>query len=244
MVRTIKLDGVNNYFINASTNNIMLNKEFDPNNKNMDLIIKLGDSITTIKHDEIINEFGGQLVIQLNPKDKLIIDDGYRDVLIKAGYLVYKDYDEKIENNRTVGTALRDDVVNSARVALEEMFRDDNSFTSTTHGKDTVGLIRAGAFRYTISIDTINTIVNKNKSRKDNNLPFYPFSKDMDMYGTLYVSIFAKKKYTTAEVQDMSIIKYNKADDIIRRFVNQLGPDYHWVGQQIKSNKVLNYKGL
>ena len=66
----------------------------------------------------------------------------------------------------------------------------------------------------------------------------------MDMYGTLYVSIFAKKKYTTAEVQDMSIIKYNKADDIIRRFVNQLGPDYHWVGQQIKSNKVLNYKGL
>ena len=44
MVRTIKLDGVNNYFINASTNNIMLNKEFDPNNKNMDLIIKLGDN--------------------------------------------------------------------------------------------------------------------------------------------------------------------------------------------------------
>jgi hypothetical protein len=40
-------------------------------------------------------------------------------------------------------------------------------------------------------------IVKMNQERKINSLPFYPFSKSMDNYGTIYVAIYCKKMGNT-----------------------------------------------
>lgn len=240
MVKTIKVDGSSNYFIDNRSESIMLNREFDPKKEYMDLVIDQ----QRISHKDIVVEFGGQIVVQQG-RDKLIIDDGFRDVLVKAGYIVYKNYDEIMLEDGNTGAQIRDQVIEDCREAIKKLFKNDKSYNSITHGRDTVALIREGAFRYSIYVDTINTIVNKNRNRKDNNLSFYPFSKGMDKYGTLYVAIFAKRKLDHYDNQELlNSIKYDKADDIVRNLINELGVDYHWSNQIIKSNKVLNYKGL
>ena len=70
MIKTIKVDGSSNYFIDNRSESIMLNREFDPKKEYMDLVIDQ----QRISHKDIVVEFGGQIVVQQG-RDKLIIDD-------------------------------------------------------------------------------------------------------------------------------------------------------------------------
>jgi hypothetical protein len=53
--------------------------------------------------------------------------------------------------------------------------------------------IEQNNYHYTVRFETVNSIVNRNYKRKANSLTYYPFEKAMDKYGTIYMSIFAKK---------------------------------------------------
>ena len=112
MIKTIRIDGSANYFIDNRSESIMLNREFDPKKEYMDLVIDQ----QRISHEDIVVEFGGQIVVQQG-KDKLIIDDGFRDVLVKAGYIVYKNYDEIMLEDANTGAQIRDQVIEDCREA-------------------------------------------------------------------------------------------------------------------------------
>ena len=88
MVKTVRLNKKENYLIDKNGNIL---EKYDPNIPS-DLIIKLDDSMLKVDSSNIKVEYGGQIVVQYNG-DKFIIDDGYQNVLVKAGYIVYKDYD-------------------------------------------------------------------------------------------------------------------------------------------------------
>ena len=63
----------------------------------------------------------------------------------------------------------------------------------------------------------------------------------MDKFGTIYVSIFAEMLRKLSE-EEMNI-KYQICDSIIKYLLNDLGPDYHFIPQQVK-RRVIKCKNL
>ena len=235
MVKTIKIDRKNNFFIDYSNGN-SVETRYDPSNPYLHLQITLDDgSILTVTPENIKQEYGGQIVVQYND-DKFIIDDGYQDVLIRAGYIVYKDFDSVKEPDKDKGVEIRTNIINSIREFLSTM-----SDKVEICGNETKYILDTDNFCYTFNFDTINNMVNKNQQRKNNSLAYYPFSKDMDKFGTIYLSTFARKKVKLNEEQ--SKFKYKFADDVIKQIISELGPDFHYVGQPIK-RRVLASKGI
>ena len=95
MVKTIKLDGRNNYLFDPESDEIISKYSSDLKKKypHFKLRLTLPDqSILTVNGDNITEEYGGDIIVQYN-NDKFIIDDGYQPVLLKAGYMIYQNYD-------------------------------------------------------------------------------------------------------------------------------------------------------
>ena len=230
MVKTVRLNKKENYLIDKNGNIL---EKYDPNIPS-DLIIKLDDSMLKVDSSNIKVEYGGQIVVQYNG-DKFIIDDGYQNVLVKAGYIVYKDYDVNNIFDHHEGKKLRMNILNDIEFNLSKI---------KTMGKEDIHkeiyfkrsldemelIIEENHYQYTINITTVDNIVLKNKNRKDNSLAFYPFSKNMDKYGTVYISIFAQKISKTKEANE----KHRTSHSYITVLINSLGADYHYISQQIK----------
>lgn len=226
MVKTVKLDRKDNYFLDSKTGSRL--DKYDPENKDIILILKLMDgSILNVDASMIDFDFGGNIIVQHN-ENRYIIDDGYQMTLIKAGYLVYKDFDVEKEYNKEVGLDLRNHLLSEIKNAINSIV--DDNFDHVTSFSDTKIRIQDDSFDYIVAIDTVNGIVSKNQKRKDNSLPFYPFNKDMDKYGTIYLSIFAKK--TKKLSQEEGNIKFKMADHIVAEFVRNLD-DFHFINQPI-----------
>lgn len=241
MIKTIKLDGKNNYLIDSSTNSIV--DKYDPENKNLQLRIDLDDNELIVDSYKIIIEYGNQLVVQYND-DKFIIDDGYQNILTKAGYIVYKNYDEDNIYDKQIGIKTRDLIFKNVETSIMNIAENYNDIIGNIQSIGDDEYIIDGesaSYKITIVFDTIASVVDKNQLRKDNSLPFYPFSKGMDKFGTIYVSIFAEmqRKLSEEEVN----IKYQISDAVIKDLLNDLGPDYHFIPQQIK-RRVIKAKGL
>lgn len=225
MIKTIKLDRKDNYFLDSKTGSRL--DRYDPENKDIILILKLMDgSILNVDASMIDFDFGGNIIVQHND-NRYIIDDGYQSTLIKAGYLVYKDYDLEKEFNKEVGVSLRSELLIKVKEAMNQ-FEGTNTDTVEVNGNKMI--ITSDSFEYIIVIDTVNGIVAKNQKRKDNSLPFYPFNKDMDKFGTIYISIFARKIKKIS--QDQGNIKFKMADNIVEEFILHLD-DFHFVNQPI-----------
>ena len=94
-------------------------------------------------------------------------------------------------------------------------------------------------FNYKIRFNTVDEIVAKNLNRKDNSLSFYPFNKQMDKFGTIYISIFAEKRNSHANLRN----RFNVPDSIIKALIYSLGTDYHYISLPIK-NQILFYPGI
>ena len=94
MNKIIKIDGINNFFLDIDNKCIL---KYDKKIVES-LSLKLEDgSLLTVDKDRIKFE-NGQVVFEFN-NDKYIVDDGYQDLLIRAGYIVMDDYDvENIED--------------------------------------------------------------------------------------------------------------------------------------------------
>ena len=97
----------------------------------------------------------------------------------------------------------------------------------------------ASGFNYKINAETIQSIVTKNHMRKDNSLSFYPFSKKMDRYGTVYISIFGQRILECAKDAD----RFTFPDKFIKYLTEELGHNYHF-GAQIVRKRLVDYKGL
>lgn len=246
MIKTIKLDGKNNYLVDSNTGEIVY--KYDEN-KDLKLIITLDDSQLTISNQKISRQFDGQIIVQHN-NDRYIIDDGYYNTLIKSGYIVFSIYDEINIDDKEFGIELRDTIIKHIRSVLTKIdkkfnFANPDADTLEYYGNKTVLKVDSaqGEYSYTFIFDTINNMVNKNQGRKDNGLTFYPFKKSMDRYGTIYLSVFCQKNrhilYNTPRK------KYIIPDNIIKELIKELNTDnqFHYVSNQIKRHLVY-CKGL
>jgi hypothetical protein len=234
MTKTIKLDNEKNYLIDRNTGDLI--PKFDKDNKDLQLVIQLDDSRLVVDSDNITVEYGDQIVVRYND-DLFIIDDGYQPTLIKAGYIVYKNYDQENILNREEGIAKLNEIMTLAddRV-VNTMTLNEWSYIDSEHHEYSYTY---NGFEYSIKLNTVTSIVTKNQLRKDNSLPFYPFDKCMDKYGTIYISIFARKLNQDVEVSK----KYDAANDFVKNLLVDMGPDYHFIPQIIK-RRIIMAKGL
>ena len=100
IIKVIKTENnEDSYFYNKVTGKVQSKYEKDPN---LILVTKIDDSIVEIPNNMIEKPYGGQLIVDYSEDEKYIIDDGYQDLLIRAGYIILNDYDvENIENKES-----------------------------------------------------------------------------------------------------------------------------------------------
>ena len=84
MIKTIKLDGKDNYLFDTNTGDIVYRYDDD---KDLQLVLTLDDSVLNISKKKISRQFDGQIIVQHND-DRYIIDDGYYNTLIKSKNMV------------------------------------------------------------------------------------------------------------------------------------------------------------
>lgn len=223
MIKIVKIDLKDNYFVDELTGIIV--DKFNPDNKYLNLVTKLeDDSILTVKNEQIIQKYGGQLIFEYKD-DKYIIDDGYQNLLIRAGYIVKNKFDISTNfiNERSIGIEYRNILFNYIKSEMRE-FMKEREFSYDINYKENqsievIFLDSDSDNKFTIIIETINSVVNKNQQRKLNELPFYPFLKSMDKYCTMYMSIFAKK---ISSITNSDKAKYESAEKFIIDFINRL----------------------
>ena len=245
MVKTIKLDGRNNYLFDPKTDEIIPKYESNLKDKYPDfkLRLKLPDqSILTVDGDNITEEYGGDIIIQYN-NDKFIIDDGYQPILLKAGYMIYQNYDRDKHYDKASGIQLRDSIMNDIEnVFTKWMSSYLNEAQIDKIGNSELSMVTydpTSGFNYKINAETVPSIVTKNHMRKDNSLSFYPFSKRMDRYGTIYIDIFGQRILESAKDAD----RFTFPDKFIKYLTEELGPNYHFDAQIVRK-RLVDYRGL
>lgn len=119
-----------------------------------------------------------------------VIDDGYRNMLLRAGYIVYKNYDEIQVTDKNDGPRIHDELISILHEAIRKSFPDlDITIDDLFNGYE----LEKDGYKFTILLNHNVDIVKKNQERKINGLQFYPFDKRMDNYGTLYIMIYCQK---------------------------------------------------
>lgn len=187
MVKFIKTNNMN-YFFDYSTNSKL--RKYDPNNKNLGMVVTLDDgTILKVDGKNIHVQFGGQIYFDYMD-DRYLISDGYRNILTSSGYIVVDNYNtKKWEGTASEGTIMRTNLMDSFYIALKD------KFTILSNSPSSIVLFHeTDKYNVTICLDTINSIVAKNQERKKSHVPCYSFDKSMDKYMTFYLSIFTEKK--------------------------------------------------
>ena len=251
MIKTIKLDGKDNYLMDNNTGEIVYKYDDD---RDLRLVLTLDDSVLNISKQKISRQFDGQIIVQHND-DRYMIDDGYYNILIKSGYIVFNIYDEITvdPDHKDFGITLRDSIIKAVRKVIIELNREYNfvdgkapSIPKLEYSGNKTTLIvdsENSEYSYMFVFDTINNMVNKNQGRKENDLTFYPFKKTMDRYGTLYLSVFCQKNKHIENNTPRK--KYIIPDMIIKELIKKLNENdqYHYVSNQVK-RRVVYCKGL
>ena len=80
MIKTIKLDGKDNYLFDNNTGEVVYRYD---DTKDLQLVLTLDDSVLNITKQKISRQFDGQIIVQHND-DRYMIDDGYYNTLIKC----------------------------------------------------------------------------------------------------------------------------------------------------------------
>lgn len=145
-----------------------------------------------------------------------IIDDGYRNSMIRSGYVVINGYDKEKLEDREKGTQLHNDLIEDISYSIlcqmdkfEKVYKDTNS-DYIDH------IIEDDGYLFRIRMYNNIDIVKMNQERKINSLPFYSFDKNMDNYGTVYIAIYCKKIGST------SIKNTTVADNILTSIIDKL----------------------
>lgn len=214
-----------NYFYDADTFEVQ--DRYDPE-KNLNFTCTINGSVVNIMKEEI--HFDEGTIFFDHDSNHYVVDDGYRNTMIRAGYLVYQDYDERFSDKKE-GKDLR----RSIRAALVSLLGLGNPYIVYQFEITDMVPIENDGFEvyiesdicfYTVVFDTVTGVVAKNQKRKEKGLSFFPFLKNMDKNGTLYVSIFMQNK-TVKELKE-DIPKINP-DQFIDALIEGLGEDYKYV---------------
>lgn len=250
MITTVYLDMDKNYLVDTVTGEKV--DKYDPD-KNLCLVMDKPNSIISVNKDGIKLGYGGQITVQYND-NRYIINDGYQSSLVKTGYIIYKNYDEIRCIDSNEGVSIRSKVIGDIKDCLITLYKKYNrenpncEIENILVDKFNRSMSIKGIdkdYSFIVNIDSIVNIVNKNKRRKDNSLPFYPFNKDMDKFGTMYISIFAKRETNINRVDDKLIYhkKYEVANKFIKDFIDIMGVDYHFSSLKI-NQKILYWKDI
>lgn len=207
--------------------------KYDPQS-NLELVVPMIGTTLYIKPEQIKIDYKRDIYFDYDGIH-YVVDDGYCNEMIRCGYLIYQDSDKVYTNNKEAGLMKRKNIMSYVKSCTEYLF----SLDEIEFNNHEIKITKFDATnQYTIYIDTINSIVNKNQYRKYNNLPYFPFKRNMDKYGTLYVSIFCKKIVEGDNIFDN---RYQETDEYIKNLVHLLNfnaPDFHFSPIYIKKRLV------
>ena len=268
MAIVVKTNSINKFIDRKTRSEI---KKYDPDNPDLEfrMLMPNGSTRVTVAPGIKIS-YGGHITFTVND-DTYIIDDGYRNSLYKAGYIVYNNFDTQRSGSKEQGIELRNHIMETISKAAEyigtesvhnELFdyegdnRIDDIELFPLISKCTnfsvnmfVNFIKISFeskdYKFTMCIDTVNSIVSKNQERVKNDLPFYPFRKDIDKYGAVYFSLFAEKKDT----DDINAVgKLDTADESLKKLLYILSivdkdASYKFLPLMIKK-KLIYWEGI
>ena len=219
------------YFYDSKSNRVLYG--YAPSNRNCTLKLLHDKSIKLFGVDEIKTDRSGDLYVNIK-NEKFIIDDGWRSELIRSGYIIYKNYDEEMIEDAEEGIKIKNLNRDNLIEALSKAHINGQEISPFRWKFSTL----KDEFEYIFYIDSLSAIVNKNQTRKLNNLPFYPFIRNMDKYGCVYISVFAKRKHQSDNEPSMNFI-----DGIIARIIKLLGDDYKFTPNNI-GTRILEFQEL
>lgn len=241
MNKVIKIDMKNNYFINKDTGQM---EDMYKQSDNLMLVAKLEDgSVLQLENKNISRMYGGQLGFKLdNDENGYIVEDGHQNLMIRSGYIVLNNYDKEMIEDKDKGYRLRTllmEYIKDRIINVKESF----GITEPVIYNDNLTLMltfEMSGYRYIVSVQTINSIVNKNIQRKLNRLPYYPFIKGFDKYGTMYLTIFCQKLEGEPDPQ---VNKYNITETFIIRLIDKLNK-FANPGESYRFERIINKKRI
>ena len=131
--------------------------------------------------EDIFINYAGEIAAKVDDQIKVISDYPYYNKLVKAGYFVYKNYDKERVEDPDTGIELRKELFTRVMEKLYDILKDLPDFEDLSY--DHEYRFSDSSCKYTIKLDSVSAMVNKNMDRKDNNLKYYPYDKNLDKYG-------------------------------------------------------------
>lgn len=210
-----------------SQNNIV--PKYDEFNDDLSLVFEDEDKQMIVPADQIDLDQCGNIFFELDDT-KYIIDDGYRNMLVKAGYIIADEYDKDKFNDIT-GTedllgiirtdfcnalesiekyyddgqlVLGDDGQMKTKKDLYDISRSDHSFSITTRG-----------WKENLVACPISKVIDVNIERKINSQSYYPYDNTIDKYSALFIAVYGEKQREDAE----SSARFKIPESIIRQIL-------------------------
>ena len=173
--------GVNNYFINEDGS---ISMQYDPCFNSCFMMYNGDDPKIKISMDNINIQPGGQIVFKYDNK-KFIIDDGYRNRLIMAGYL------DLHPQNADVITI--DDNIRLKELMINS-FSNIKSIEQTDYDNNRIAFRDyIQGYEFNIIIETISKMIDRNIKRQELNLPMYPTERGHIKNTSVYFRIYCKR---------------------------------------------------
>jgi hypothetical protein len=230
-------------------------EKYDPDNPDLCFIYEDSNKQITVPAEYIKLDTSG--MITFNNRDvKYIIDDGYRDTLVKVGYILADNYDESCLDDIILAEELQDRIKRQYSRALEyiEKFYDDGQIILDEYGapktKTDVYKIRRTDHTFSITLRgwkenivacPISKVIEVNVDRKNSNQPFYPYDKDVNKYGALFLVVYAEKQKEGADCYARHMIPEGIIKNILKSMNdNTDGISYKFNSIDTRKKRVIN----
>ena len=230
-------------------------EKYDPDNPDLYFIYEEDNKQITVKSNKIHLDASGMITFS-NGDIKYIIDDGYRDMLVKVGYIVADNYDEEYLDDIILAEELQDHIRRQYSRALEyvERFYDDGQRILDDQGvpKSKTDVYRISRTDHAFSITLrgwkenivacpISKVIEVNVDRKNNNQPYYPYDKDINKYGALFLAVYAEKQKEGADCYTRHKIPEGIIKNILKSMnTNTDGIRYTFNSIDTRKKRVIN----
>jgi hypothetical protein len=228
-MKYIKTDGINGYLYDNKTKEKKLNTKFDPETMSLYFVTKMGHGLVSVYLDgKAIRESYGSLIFNFN-NEEFTLDDGFRDKSIKYGYIVLNDYSDFNCCVKQSTPKDQDNLFTDLKRSVENL---GYKLEELEENEEYQVIINSDTYRYTFNFSSIKRLVEKNKSRKDLNLTYLPYDDRYDRYGSVYMSIYAKR------TEDTTLQKYTDINKVVNKIIEGMCNDENiYSFHSIRNNK-------
>jgi hypothetical protein len=191
-----------NYFVDSDTKDRL--EEYDPFNGNLEFRFRTDLGALYVHSDKIrVTSLG--ICFEYNG-NTYIIDDGHQYKLNFAAYITNKNPENSIE--------IRKEIFSRIKEALNSEFTESNFYIDdiVTRSNNVICSFRSSESEGKITFQTISNLVNTNKTRREYDLPYYPYIRGMDKYNSYYMSIWSNKPVSGSEFLNELIEKLNNEE--------------------------------